>query len=554
MRALALLLALALPASAADTLFHHGAVASGHEAASEVGAQVLGEGGNAVDAAVATVLAMGVARPDASGLGGGGFLVYRRASDGRVFALDFREKAPAAATRDMFVAHPQASTDGGLAVGVPGEVAGLFRAHREHGRLPWKQVVDAARDLAVRGPAITPKVRELLADSHEMIAHWPALAKRYGRVPEVGERLPNPPLAATLDALAREGADAFYHGRIARAIVRAVHDAGGALTEADLAGYQPVAREVVRGTYRGYELYSMPPPSSGGAVLIEILNVLDAVPGWPPRDPALYAHQLVEAEKHGFADRARWFGDPDFARVPVAHLIDPAYGRSLAARIGARPLALDAYGARELPADHGTSHFSVLDEDGNAVAVTSTINTEFGSKVLVPELGFPLNDEMDDFAAAPGVPNAFGLVQGEANAIAPGKRPLSSMSPTIVVRDGRVAMVAGASGGSRIITGTLQAILNVVHRGMSAQDAVAAPRVHHQWKPDSVRAEPEAGEAVLQGLERRGHVVSRGDAGSSVELLVVRAGGVDAGDDPRKGGKPAGPARGRPTGGGLERR
>ena len=529
-------------------LFLHGAVASGHPAASQVGADVLAQGGNAVDAAVAAILAMGVARPDSSGLGGGGFMLYRRASDGRVFTLDFREVAPAGARHDMYVKDgkvvPGLSEDGGLAVAVPGEIAGLEQMQRAHGHLPWRQVVGGPRDLAARGVEITPEMHAELAEDAEMLARWPALAHRYlpeGQVPAVGVRLRNPPLAATLDVLGREGAGAFYHGRMARAMVRAVREAGGILTEADLARYRPAVREALHGRYRGYEIWSMPPPSSGGGVLLEILNILDAVPGWPPRDAGLYHHQLVEAMKHGFADRAEYYGDPAFSRVPIARLTSAAHAALLARRIGERALPLERYGVHQLAADHGTSHFSVIDGAGNAVAATSTINTGFGSKVYVPELGFILNDEMDDFTSAPGVPNAFGLVQGEANAIAPGKKPLSSMTPTILVKDGRVAMVTGASGGSRIISGTLQSILNVVHHGMDAAGAVAAPRVHHQWKPDAVRAEPALGAAVLADLERRGHVVTRGGAGSSVEALVVTPGGISGGDDPRKGGAPAGP-------------
>lgn len=550
MRALALaLLFLCVPAQGAE-LFHHGAVASGHPEASQVGAQVLGEGGNAVDAAVATILAMGIARPDSSGLGGGGFMVYRRASDGRVFALDFREVAPAAAHRDMFLKDgqvvPGLSEDGGLAVAVPGEIAGLAEMHREHGKLPWRQVVSAARDLAVRGPVITPAMHREFADAAGYMTRWPALAHRYlpgGQPPAVGTRLPNPTLAATLDTLARDGAQAFYRGRMARAMVKATRDAGGILTEADLAAYRPTRRDPLRGTYRGHEIWSMPPPSSGGGVLIEVLNILDAIPGWPPADPGLYHHQLVEAMKHGFADRAEHYGDPNFVPVPIRRLTSPEHARALAARVGERALPLERYGVRQLPRDAGTSHFSVLDRHGNAVAATSTINLAFGSKVYVPELGFIMNDEMDDFASKPGVPNAFGLVQGEANAIAPGKRPLSSMTPTIVVKDGRVAIVTGASGGSRIISGTLQSILNVVHRGMDAAGAVSAPRVHHQWKPDSVRAEPALGAGVLAALRARGHTVVEGGAGSSVETLVVLKDGISGGDDPRKGGAPAGPSR-----------
>lgn len=547
MRALALLLVLAAPLHAAE-LFHHGAVASGHPEASQVGAQVLGEGGNAVDAAVATILAMGIARPDSSGLGGGGFMIYRRAADGKTFALDFREVAPAAAHREMFLKGgevvPGLSEDGGLAVAVPGEIAGLAEMHRAHGHLPWRQVVNAARDLATRGPVITPAMHREFADAAGYLPRWPGLAHRYlpgGQPPAVGTRLPNPPLAATLDALAREGAGAFYTGRMARAMVKATRDAGGILTEADLANYRPTPREPLRGTYRGLEIWSMPPPSSGGGVLIEVLNILDAVPGWPPKDAGLYHHQLVEAMKHGFADRAEHYGDPNFVPVPIRRLTSAEHARALAARIGPKALPLERYGVRQLPRDAGTSHFSVIDAAGNAVAATSTINLAFGSKVYVPELGFIMNDEMDDFASKPGVPNAFGLVQGEANCVAPGKRPLSSMTPTIVVKDGRVKIVTGASGGSRIISGTIQSILNVVHRGMDAAGAVSAPRVHHQWKPDAVRAEPALGVPVLSALRARGHTVNEGGAGSSVETLVVLEDGISGGDDPRKGGAPAGP-------------
>jgi gamma-glutamyltranspeptidase/glutathione hydrolase len=545
-----LLLGACFDVSRADELLKHGAVAADHEAASRAGAEVLAQGGNAVDAAVATALALGVVRPDSSGLGGGGFMVYRRAKDGRVFALDFREKAPRAAHRDMYLKDgkvvPGLSEDGGLAVAVPGEAAGLSRAHRQHGRLPWRAVVEPARALAADGVVVTPAWHEEVAGDADMVRKWPALAERVlpgGRVPLAGERVKNPPLADLLATVAREGGQAFYRGTIARAIVKTVREAGGCLTEADLAEYAPVERTPVRAAYAGHDVWSMPPPSSGGAVQIEILNILGALPGWPDKDPAVYHHRLVEAMKHAFADRAQHFGDPDFVKVPVGTLTSPTYAKSLAARIGERALPLERYGVRQLPADRGTSHLCVIDADGNAVGMTLTINTTFGSKVVVPGLGLVLNNEMDDFASAPGVPNAFGLVQGEANAVAPHKRPLSSMSPTIFVKDGRVAMVVGASGGPRIITGTLQVALNVLHRGMDAGQAVRAARVHHQWRPDRVTAEPELGPAVIADLERRGHHVARGHAGSAVQVIVARPGGLDAASDPRKGGRPAGPAR-----------
>ena len=532
---LAALLSLAhAGAGAFEARGRHGVVAADHELASEVGVEVLRAGGDAVDAAVATALALGVVNPQSSGLGGGGFLIAWRAKEAKALALDFREVAPAACGRDTFTRPgmvPQMSRVGGLAVGVPGEAAGLGEAHRRWGRLPWARVVAPAERLAREGFPVGPALAATLARIGDRLRLFPDLDRRFrrpdGGLVGVGDRLRRPDLARTLATLASEGAGALYRGRIAREIAAATVRRGGVLTEADLAGYR--------------DLYAMPPPSSGGAVLLAILGTLKAKKALPPaRTDPVRVHLLVEAMKHAFADRARWFGDPDFVQVPLDRLLDPGVLRARAGALDARRTWAPAhYGTTAPPTDGGTSHLSVLDAAGNAVALTTTVNTAFGSLVVAGDTGVILNDEMDDFTTRPGEANAFGLQQSELNAVAPGKRPLSSMSPTVVVHDGRPELVVGGSGGPRIITGTLAAILHVVDHGASPGEAVSLPRVHHQWLPDEVVLEPGAVAGDAAALAAFGHRVRPAPpAWSAVQAAGRLPDGTFVGaSDPRKHGR-----------------
>ncbi|NNJ24503.1 Glutathione hydrolase proenzyme [Planctomycetes bacterium LzC2] len=511
-------------------------------------------GGNAVDAAVATSLALSVVRPYSCGLGGGGFLVFYDAAAGECRALDYREVAPAAATRDMFLDDPASSRRGGKAVATPGTVAGLCFAQREWGVLDRAVVFAPAIRLAREGVPLDDhdRVRRL-----KFLAEFeadPALKTKFaafwsqylfsGELPGAGEPVPSPQLAL-LERIAAEGPAAFYQGSNAEALVRTVREAGGVMTEADLAAYRPRPVEPIAGTFDGMSLYVMPPPSSGGVAMLETLNLIAArerIAGRVALDSPAGRHRLVEALKHSFADRAAYLGDPYFAAragspIPTARLISPAYADSLAVKIDPTRTFPPAYYGRVAPVrDGGTSHLSVIDAAGNAVACTETINLEFGS-LVVTEAGVVLNDEMDDFAAVPGEPNAFGLIQSEANAVGPGRVPLSSMSPTIGVRDGRAVLAAGASGGPRIISATLQVVLNRVRGGMSPAEAVAAPRLHHQWVPDRVDVEPAMYGAVRRDLEPLGHEL-RERAGLGVAQIAVRNadGTLSAAADPRKGG------------------
>ncbi len=530
-------------------LSQSGVVASDHPTASAMGAEVLRRGGTAADAGVATLLALGVLNPFASGLGGGGFCLYRRASDGDSVALDFREIAPASATRDMYVDRKtkevdrDASRTGGKAVGVPGEAAGLAALHARYGALDWAEVVRPARSLAQRGFYVGELLPKRLARSAEKLdaaGGFRAAFAPGGDWVAHQDVLERPDLGKTLLALETQGPRAFYEGPIAEAIVASVRATGGSMTLKDLATYAVEERAPLRGTYRGHELLTMPPPSSGGIVIIQVLNILSgfdlASMGYGPAA----VHLVVEGLKHAFADRARWLGDADFVKVPVARLISTAYADTLRARIDPKATGeLDSYGSDKPPRDDsGTSHVSIVDARGDMLACTSTVNTSFGAKVYVPEFGITLNNEMDDFSAQPGVPNAYGLVGNEQNAIAPGKRPLSSMSPTLVLRDDAPFMAVGASGGPTIITGTLLAILRVIDFGFSPRDAITSPRIHHQWLPHRLFVEP--GDARLDGLDAFGHEVDVRPAFNSVQMVVRRDDGAWEGvSDPRKLGRPA---------------
>ncbi|MFH5806441.1 gamma-glutamyltransferase, partial [Alienimonas sp. DA493] len=523
------------------------------------GAEVLRAGGNAVDAAAATSLALSVVRPYSCGLGGGGFLLFYDADDGPdgagvCRALDYREVAPAAATRDMFAGDPQGSRRGGKAVAVPGTVAGLHLAQTEWGELEWAAVCAPAVRLAREGVPLDEHDRTQRARFIAEFEETPALQIRFaafwkdylfeGELPGAGEPVPSPQLGL-LERIAAEGPAAFYEGPAAETLVVAVRGAGGLMTEEDLAAYEPRRVEPLTGTFDGVTLHVMPPPSSGGTAMLETLNLLTArerLAGRVELDSTAGRHRLVEALKHSFADRAAFLGDPYHAArqgepLPIARLTSPEYAAALAAKIDpTRTFPPSHYGRIAPTPDAGTSHLSVIDATGNAVACTETINLIFGSLVVTAD-GVVLNNEMDDFAAIPGEPNAFGLIQSEANAVGPGRVPLSSMSPTLGVQNGRAVLAAGASGGPRIITATLQTVLNRVRGGMSPAAAIAAPRMHHQWAPNWLEVEPELYEQVRRELKPLGHEV-RERAALGVSQMAVRNadGTLSAAADPRKGG------------------
>jgi gamma-glutamyltranspeptidase/glutathione hydrolase len=521
-------------------------VVSAHRLASEAGAEILRAGGNAMDAAVAVGYAEAVVNPCCGNIGGGGFMVAHLA-DGRDIFLNFRETAPAAATRDMYLDRSGnvisgASITGWRAVAVPGTVLGLDTALARYGTLPRGVVMAPAIRLAREGFTLTQADTDVL-DAGALNGD-PEAAKIFRRADgsrwRPGERLEQPALAYTLAAIAAGGPDAFYRGTIPAAVETAARAAGGVISAADFAAYRVTEGDPVTCAYRGYKILSAPPPSSGGVTLCEILNVLS---GYDLRAMGFHSapavHVMAEAMRHAFLDRNTLLGDPAFVRDPVEHLLSADYAAEIRARIGERatPSADIAPGTppHEMPE---TTHFSVMDAAGNAVAVTYTINGLFGAGVVAPGTGFLLNDEMDDFAAKPGSPNMFGLVQGAANAIAPGKRPLSSMAPTVVLRDGRVAMVLGSPGGSRIITIVLETLLNVIDHGMTPADAVAAPRLHQQWLPDTLFAEDNALAPDTAALLRwMGYTITKAPPWGASELILAGPGKKLVGaNDPRRPG------------------
>ncbi len=539
-----LLLALSLPTHAASpqaTEGRGGMVVSAQRLAAEAGVAILRVGGNAVDAAVAVAYAEAVTNPCCGNIGGGGFMTLRLADGSEAF-INFRETAPAAASRDMYLAPdgsvvPRTSLDGWKAVGVPGTVAGLETALVRFGSLPRSAVMAPAIRLAQDGFVLTRGDADIIARAASRLRRDPAVARVFlrpdGAPFEPGDRLVQPDLAETLRAIAERGAPAFYQGRVPAAVEAA---SGGALTVADFASYRAEVTAPLRCTYRGTMVLSAPPPSSGGVTLCQMLAVLEGYDlrgtGW---NAARTVHWITEAARHAYLDRNTLLGDPAFVANPVERLTSPAYAAAIRARIGDRAGVSAQWRPGEPPHEKlETTHFSVLDRFGNAVAVTFTINGAFGAGVMAA--GFLLNNEMDDFTIKTGVPNLFGLMQGERNAIAPGKRPLSSMAPTIVVKDGQAVMVVGSPGGSRIITIVLQVLLNLIDHGMAPQEAVDAPRVHHQWLPDMVYAEPRAlsadTSAVLLGW---GHKLTEqtpwGAAALIVRGLVGQAGAASSGSD-----------------------
>jgi gamma-glutamyltranspeptidase/glutathione hydrolase len=516
--------------------------------AAEIGRDVLKEGGNAVDAAVATAFALAVTYPRAGNLGGGGYMLIHLAKGRRDVAIDYRETAPAAATRDMFLgpdgkADPGKSRDSALGIGVPGTVAGLALAHARYGsgKFSLAQLIAPAIALAREGFVIDVAATDSPVDLRRL-ARWPSTAKILlkpdGQTPGVGDRLVQSDLADTLDAIARAGPRAFYQGPIADKLVAGVRAGGGIMTADDLKNYRPLLRVPVRGHYRGYDIVSMPPSSSGGVVLIEMLNILEGFHlGALGLDSAQRLHLMSEAMQRAYADRARYLGDPAVATAPLRRLMSKRYAQELRQSIDPdHATPANQVGGASAREGENTTHFSVADRFGNAVANTYTLNFSYGLGLVADGTGVLLNNELDDFSAAPGAPNAYGLVGGDANAPGPNKRPLSSMSPTIVLKNGKPFLVTGSPGGSRIITAVLQVISNVIDLKLPVTAAVAAPRIHDQWSPDEVVVEQGLEPDLIRGLESRGHRVAETVPRTSANSIEVTPKGFVGAADPRTTG------------------
>lgn len=534
-----------------EDVFHpvratQGMVASVDVMATQVGVDILKQGGNAVDAAVAVGYALAVTHPQAGNLGGGGFMLLRT-KDGATTAIDFREMAPAGATRDMFLdeqGNPDSkkSLTSPLASGTPGTVAGLSLALEKYGSLPLNSVVRPAIKLAQEGFIVNDALADdLKTYGSEVLPHHEnskAIFWKDGEPLKKGDKLVQQDLANSLTMIAENGPDAFYKGEIARQIAQQMQQNGGLITTDDLAAYQAVERTPVSGEYRGYQIFSMPPPSSGGIHIVQILNILENFDmnkyGFGSADAIQI---MAEAEKYAYADRSEYLGDPDFVNVPWQALTSKTYAKSIAGQIDinkAKPSSEIRHGKLAPYESDQTTHFSVVDKDGNAVAVTYTLNTTFGTGIVAGNTGILLNNQMDDFSAKPGVPNVYGLVGGEANAVGPKKRPLSSMSPTIVVKDGKTWLVTGSPGGSRIITTVLQMVVNTIDFGMNVAEATNAPRFHHQWLPDELRVEKGFSPDTLKLLEQKGQKVALKEAmGSTQSIMVGPDGELYGASDPR---------------------
>lgn len=539
-----------------------GMVVSAHPLASEAGISMLRKGGNAIDAAVATTFAISVVEPFSAGIGGGGFLLMHSEKTGDMKALDFRERAPLKATRNMYLdaqgkVRPNASVNGYLAVATPGTVAGLYEVHRRYGKLSWQEVVKPAIALAKDGFILSPEVTWRSIPEYnnrkQAILNNPAAREIFTRNDELyqpGEKLVQRDLGRTLATIA-QNPQSFYTGNIAQAIASDMAKNGGLITLADLKAYKPIWRTPVCGNFRKAKICSMPPPSSGGIHLLQILNIIGDTDlkslGWHHPDAL---HLMVEAMKIAYSDRSQYLGDPDFVKIPVQELLSPAYAKKRRQEINmklARPSTEIKPGLNKIPNSKSsesteTSHLTVVDEQRNAVSLTFTINLGFGAGVVTPGTGIVLNNEMDDFAAAPGVPNAFGLVGNDANSIAPRKTPLSSMTPTIITENGRLRMAVGTPGGSTIITQVLQVILNVLEYNMNVGAAISVPRIHHQWLPDGLRSESWSLDALtLQDLRRRGHNIKETPPWGNVNAIAVTTDGtLEGAADPRGEGSPRG--------------
>ena len=540
---------MAIIAPAQAVTAQHGMVVAQESRAAKIGVDILARGGNAVDAAVAVGFAMAVTYPRAGNLGGGGFMVIHRAQPDENVTIDYRETAPAAINTKTFLdadgnADPQKSRASPLGVGVPGTVAGLALAQEKYGsgKFTLAQLIAPAIALARDGIPVEDDTAASLPAAHDRFARYPASAKIFlkpgGENLAPGDRLVQADLADTLEAIAHDGAPAFYAGPVAQKIASAIQAGGGVMTAQDLVSYHAVVRKPVTGTYRGYDIVSMPPPSSGGVHLIEMLNVLE---GYSSQQIAGRdgPHLLAEIMKRAYADRALYMGDPDRVKMPIAGLISKSYARALRAGIDlhhARP-STDIHPGIPVPREgNNTTHFSIVDAAGNAVSNTYTLNFSYGLGMVADGTGVLLNNELDDFAMKPFAPNAFGLVGFAANAPAPGKRPLSSMTPTILLKDGAPVLVTGSPGGSRIITTVLQVIVNVIDRGMTVGEAVSAPRLHHQWLPDEVFVERNYPQDAIRELEARGHHVTVRSGPTSANSIMVTPDGIVGAADPRTRG------------------
>ncbi len=516
--------------------------------ATDTGLAVLQSGGNAVDAAVAVAFALAVTHPSAGNIGGGGFMLVRMA-DGRQTFIDFRERAPAAATRDMYLDRHGKPTDesvtGYRAAGVPGTVQGMAFAHEKFGKRPWKELVQPAITLARNGFPVSWGLAEMLSGPHAeaRLAEFPESKRIFlngGNYFQAGDTFRQPELAATLERIRDKGAAGFYEGETARLLAQDMREHGGLLTEQDLRDYAATERQPLVGSYHGNTIITAPLPSSGGIGILQMLGMLNQTDyGRSGAGSARTEHFLAEAMRRFFADRSEYMGDSDFVKVPVAALLDPKYIDSRRATIDpdkATPSSAVRPGTLTSHESQNTTHFSIVDADGNAVAVTYTLNNSFGGAVTASKLGFLLNDEMDDFASRPGVPNLYGLIQGEANAIAPHKRPLSAMTPTILLRDGKLRAVLGTPGGPTIINSVLQVALNIMDFGMNAQEAVDQPRIHHQWMPDEIEAEDTFSPDTLELLRQRGHRVGIRHQIGEMAVILLDNGWLQGAPDGRSEG------------------
>jgi gamma-glutamyltranspeptidase/glutathione hydrolase len=538
-------------AIARPIMARHGMVVSQEAAASRVGIDILQQGGNAIDAAVAMGFALAVTLPRAGNIGGGGFMLIHLAEGNRTIAIDYRETAPALTTRDVFLddkGEPDRtkSVFSGLAVGVPGTVAGLELAWRKYGsgRFSFADLVAPAARLAHQGLTVDDDLADSLPFAEKAFARHPSSSRIFLRpdktLPRAGDHIGLDDLAATLDAIAARGAAAFYTGPVAEKIVAAVREAGGRMTMEDLGAYRAIEREPVRGTYRGHDIVSMPPPSSGGVHIIEMANILEGFPlGEQGFNSAQAIHEMAEAAKLAYADRSRYLGDPDFLDVPVNGLTSKAYAEHLRTKIApdhARAAAEIGPGGPERYESDQTTHFSIVDAKGDAVSNTYTLNIPYGCGLVAEGTGVLLNDELDDFSAKPGAANIYGLLGSEANAPGPGKRPLSSMSPTMVFKDGQLELVTGAAGGARIISIVLQIILDAVDHGLNVAEAEEAPRMHHQWRPDELRVERGLSMDTIRLLEAKGHKVVVREAMGSAYTIMRKDGLLTGAADPRHRG------------------
>ena len=542
--------------SAVKPLFYpvegkNGMVVTGQELATQAGLEVLKKGGNAVDAAVTIGFTMAATLPEAGNIGGGGFMLIHSAKTGEVVALDYREKAPAKAFRDMYLdkdgnAVAKRSRFTHLAAGVPGTVAGLAMALERYGTISLEEALAPAIKYAEEGFVLNEKSARKFQGKEKRLKRFPSTEKIFfksdGSFYEAGDLFVQKDLAKSLKAIAKEGPKAFYEGEIADLIVKEMEANNGFITKEDLANYAPVVRKPIHGTYRGCDIFSMCPPSSGGIHIVQIMNTLEGFDiGYLGHNTAETIHLMAEAMKPAYADRSEYLGDTDFVKVPLKGLTSKAYASELRSKIN----RFKASDSRKIKPGNApgyesdeTTHFSIVDKEGNAVSNTYTINFTFGSGIVVEGAGFLLNNEMDDFSAKPGVPNAYGLIGGDANAVEPNKRMLSSMSPTIVLKDGKVFLVTGSPGGSRIITTTLQVIMNVIDHGMNIQEAVNAVRVHHQWLPDEIRIEKGLGLDTIKILTNMGHTVSlKNPMGDASSIHVDSQTGMRYGAaDPRREG------------------